>query len=747
MRQSRDTTILQIVPALITLCLISLPAWAKYSGGTGEPNNPYQIATAADLIALGNEPNDYGKCFILTADIDLDPNLPGGKIFDKAVIAPAKRLLNTRWEQFSGVAFSGVFDGHGRRLLHLTIKGTECLGLFGRTSNAEVKNLGVVDVNIVGSGDNVGGLVGLNDGSIANSYSTGSVSGMNCVGGLVGRHDDHGYVTWSCSSSSVNGTTYVGGLVGSGLGRIATSHSSSVVNGTDYVGGLVGLGRNVIAGFSSGAVNGIGRFVGGLVGENSGCVAVSYNSSKVGGTSFVGGLVGQNAGYVAMTYSTGAVKGDHFVGGLVGYNWVTYSSSVIVTSSFWDIQTSGQTTSDGGQGKTTADMQKAQTFLDAGWDLVGEALNGTCDYWQIAPGDYPMLRTDASDHLIPEGLGTAERPYLIRDARDLGTVWLEPKAHYRLAQSIDLSGMRWSLSVIPWFGGLFDGNDCVIRHLHIQGFGYLGFFGELTETASVSKLGLEAVDVNGTGEYIGALVGTNRGGSISGSYSTGLVCGAIDSVGGLVGANYEGNIHSCFGGASVRGNNSTGGLVGYNESGKIAMSYSTGAVSGGYRVGGLVGYNDIGTISSSQSTGAVSGTGRFVGGLVGLNDYYSSITSSYSNGAVSGTSCVGGLVGNVNYSCNVTTSYSSGAVRGTGDYVGGLVGIIGRESTITSSFWDADASGQAQSAGGTGKTTAQMQKAKTFLDVGWDFVGETKNGTEDIWWIDEGKDYPRLWWE
>ena len=46
-----------------------------------------------------------------------------------------------------------------------------------------------------------------------------------------------------------------------------------------------------------------------------------------------------------------------------------------------------------------------------------------------------------------------------------------------------------------------------------------------------------------------------------------------------------------------------------------------------------------------------------------------------------------------------------------------------------------------------GKTTAEMQTASTFLDAGWDFVGETKNGTEDLWWIDEGKDYPRLWWE
>jgi hypothetical protein len=40
-----------------------------------------------------------------------------------------------------------------------------------------------------------------------------------------------------------------------------------------------------------------------------------------------------------------------------------------------------------------------------------------------------------------------------------------------------------------------------------------------------------------------------------------------------------------------------------------------------------------------------------------------------------------------------------------------------------------------------------MQDIDTFQDEGWDFVGETGNGTEDIWWIDNGQDYPHLWWE
>jgi len=169
------------------------------------------------------------------------------------------------------------------------------------------------------------------------------------------------------------------------------------------------------------------------------------------------------------------------------------------------------------------------------------------------------------------------------------------------------------------------------------------------------------------------------------------------------------------------------------------MSYSTAAVSGRDYVGGLVGCHD-GTIATSYSSGSVAGTER-VGGLVGYN--LGSIDTSYSTGSVIGTESVGGLVG-WNHG-TIATSYSIGSVTGTSN-VGGLVGIA-LSSHITSSFWDIQTSSQTESAGGTGKTAVEMQTAGTFLDAGWDFVGETANGTEDIWKIAEGKDYPHLWWE
>jgi hypothetical protein len=375
------------------------------------------------------------------------------------------------------------------------------------------------------------------------------------------------------------------------------------------------------------------------VGKNGGSITTSYSTGSTSGDNNVGGLVGRNYdsflwdidGTIETSYSTSIVSGTMKVGGLVGN---ALADGRIITSSFWDVETSGQSSSDGGTGKTTAEMQDINTYLSAGWDFADEILNGTCDYWLISPGEYPRLRYQGENLQMPEGFGTAEQPYLIRDYVDLGTVWLEPLAHYRLKTSLDLSGIAWSMAVIPWFGGTFDGNGHVIRNLHIQGGRYLGLFGQLGPGAIISNLALEAVNVNGTGDCVG-------------------------------------------------------GLVGWNE-GSITSSYSAGSVSGDADVGGLVGWNG-GSITSCYSTGLVSGIGH-VGGLVGSN--------------------LGGWA---------------------------AVGIV------NSSFWDMETSGHVTSAGGTGKTTAEMQTESTFTDAGWDFVGESANGTDDIWWILEGQDYPRLW--
>jgi len=137
------------------------------------------------------------------------------------------------------------------------------------------------------------------------------------------------------------------------------------VTGYDDVGGLVGWNRGTMStSYSTGSVTGDSS-VGGLAGKNNGTASTSYSTGSVTGYVNVGGMVGENTGTVSNSYSTGSVTGDEHVGGLVGQN--LYG---VVSDSFWDTQTSGQDTSDGGTGKTTEGMMDITTFTEAGWDIT-----------------------------------------------------------------------------------------------------------------------------------------------------------------------------------------------------------------------------------------------------------------------------------------------------------------------------------------------------------------------------------------
>jgi len=291
---------------LLAIFLFGREAEAQYGGGSGAAHDPYLIYTAEQMNAIGLHEEDWDKHFKLMADIDLSN-------YDGKRGRPSFNIIGSDtgkpYWQFNGTPFTGVFDGNGHTISHLTIMGEGYHGLFGKLeSEAEVKDLGVIDVDITGS------------------YN------------------------------------YVGGLVGGNYGRVRRCYSTGVVNGNRRVGGLIGLNR--------------------------GGVSHCYSTATVGGEQAVGGLVGDNNtdGEVTHCYSTGRVSGVQLVGGLVGWN------PGDVTYCFWDTQTSGQDTSDGGTGKTTAQMQTASTFLEAGWDFVDETKNGTKDIWAILEGhDYPRL--------------------------------------------------------------------------------------------------------------------------------------------------------------------------------------------------------------------------------------------------------------------------------------------------------------------------------------------------------------------
>jgi len=575
--------IMRTITLLIIIFSLSLPAYAKYSGGSGTAEDPYQIATAEDLILLGEKPDDYHKHFILTADIDLsDLN------FERAVIAPDTNDIDYYYQ---GIPFSGHLEGQGHRIHQLHIEGSSNLGLFGQLGDgAQITNLSLVDADVVGTGSKVGLLVGYNNGSISNCSSSGTVTGKHDVGGIVGYNSYHG--------------------------SIITSYSTAIISGDSSIGGLVGRSR--------------------------GNITASYSTGSVSGEGCVGGLVGKNYGSIIACYSTGSVYRGTMIGGLVGQN--DYYRGII-TSSIWDMETSGLTFSDGGFGLTTAEMMDPYMLgligfandpnwiLDAGRDYPRLAWEGTAG--QVIP-------ESVIDWL--KGQGTEEEPYRIDTADQLILLSLTSALwdkHFVLGSDIDLAAKLQDREVfpqvvIPFFSGAFYGNGHTISHLTIRGGSYLGLFGELTPGASISNLSLEAVDVDGAGNYIGGLVGMNHG-SITNCSVTNTVSGK-SYVGGLVGQN-KGSITNSYSTGAVTGRSYLGGLVGTNwDESSITASYSTGTVSGDHNVGGLVCINS-GSITASYSTAMVTGKSN-IGGLVSRNS--GSIKTSYSSGVVTGS---GGLVG------------------------------------------------------------------------------------------------------
>ncbi len=347
-----------------------------------------------------------------------------------------------------------------------------------------------------------------------------------------------------------------------------------------------------------------------------------------------------------------------------------------------------------------------------------------------------------------------DSPIVIMNVHELQDISNDLSAHYVLGADIDASetvGWNGGAGFAPLgtdtdnsFTGTLDGNNHTITDLYIDrpDAGNVGMFGYVGDSGIVCNVGLKDADVSsGTYNCIGTLVGRNRG-TVSNSWATGHVYGGY-RVGGLVGQNEPGTVIDSHAAVEVNAEDGRiGGLVGFNVDGIVSHSYATGDVTGGWYVGGLVGRNYGGTIEYSFATGSVNG-GSCVGGLSGDNEE-GTVTDSYATGDVFGSSwAVGGLMGYV-WGCSVTNTYSTGSVDGDSE-TGGLIGYrVG--GSVTSSFWDTETSGMDTSSGGVGKTTEEMMTLSTFAEAGWD-IAHVQDHEDEIWYIDQDNDYPRLWWE
>ncbi|HOK67438.1 MAG TPA: hypothetical protein PK054_07625 [Anaerohalosphaeraceae bacterium] len=324
----------------VLLFLAGMVSAGVYSGGgDGTEGNPYRISAPADWQVLMTTPQDWDKHFQLTGDLDLTgiALTPVGTVTTK---------------------FTGVFHGEGWSISNVQLSRPmeDNVGLFGWLAGARIRDL-----------------------RIENGYA----EGRFWVGGLVGRAESS--VLENCGwTGSVKGIAYVGGIAGCSIApqsALLGCRVMGTVTGNRYVGGITGYFADAVLYYSYSQASVIGVL------------------DPLGGTAeAIGGLVGWTAGsatLIAKCYAAGLVQPPSTstpnVGGLVGLN-----SGAVIANSFWDMQVSGQNTSAGGTGKTTAQMKQSATYIDAGWDFI--------NLWEIGEHQtYPYIRNRPSADLNRDG--------------------------------------------------------------------------------------------------------------------------------------------------------------------------------------------------------------------------------------------------------------------------------------------------------------------------------------------------------
>lgn len=290
--------------------LLSGQLFAQFSGGSGEPLDPYQVSSLEELQQVKNYPDKY---FIQVNHIDA------------AATADWNNRLGFEPIGNENYYFSGYYNGNGYEIrnLHVNRPEEEYSGLFGHVQDGTIRGVILKNANILGS-NKTGGLAGqIINSLIINSSADGVIEGRTYVGGLAGYN--HGEIDNSRVNADIRGRSYVGGI--SGINRGLIINSSSKGKYTASGNSLGGISGNNYDGtishcFSEAKISGRRiTSLGGLAGSNGGLIVKSFATGEVTGNAYVGGLVGNNnGGNIVFSYSKGKTEGINLVGGLVGVN-------------------------------------------------------------------------------------------------------------------------------------------------------------------------------------------------------------------------------------------------------------------------------------------------------------------------------------------------------------------------------------------------------------------------------------------
>lgn len=523
---------------------------------------------------------------------------------------------------------------------------------------------------------NVGGVIGINSGTLSSAYNESIVNGYSNVGGIIGTNGTYTVnddtITWTrrgTVSNIVNATS-------------VTGEDESVDNVSEYVGGLVGInGGSIENGRNNGTITGT-KYVGGMVGSNAQGATLTNitndSSAAIEGEKYVGGIAGSNAGKISATDDTlinrGSITGNKFVGGVAGVN--ENGGTIENTISNIELNVKTPYTNDGnlnndpaffggvvGQNSGTIIGATNQSSVDVAADgatyvggIIGQNTSTGTLEGKIRNGG-----TVSGLSNVGGIIGENKNANLLNNDDNNERLEITNTGSVRATQG-GAAGIFYSNNISGTEG---DTNANAINNVDITNSGTVtggtdensvtgGLFG--INSGNITNSTLTNTGVVTGGGTVGGLIGNNSGSATDSTFTNSGTVSGNTNVGGLFGTNsgkFETSSLINTVNAQVIGIENVGGLIGYN----------TGTITGGrdeadsyykYKV-----YNNgvinVGTWTDSDGDGVVdvdtnefnAQAGSDIGGLIGENAVGGNLTAGYNTGAINanGSTNVGGIAG------------------------------------------------------------------------------------------------------
>ena len=595
-------------------------------------------------------------------------------------------------------------------------------GIVGINSSGEFKDdandgeltNGIYDVEstgsvIAGSSSAIaGGLVGTNNGGIANSFSDSAVtvdtnvtSGTSAgLGGVVGINN--GNVQYVDSLGVTNGgatnSSNIGGIIGTNNGNMYSGYNESIVSGKDNVGGIIGTnakGKKVENVVNATGVEGTNN-VGGLIGDNRGNVTNGRNNGTITGNKNVGGMVGINGENSTLTNlvndSSAAITGEQYVGGIAGSNAGTITTGNEETDKTVNLINRGTITGQQYVGGVAGSNSGIITNANNDVELNVKDSTADAEFFGGIAGE------NTEKGIINNATNTA-------DVNADGAAYVGGIVGENNGTLKDMAGNSGNVTGKDYVGGVAGKNNAVNNDplngveasntgtVFATGGGAGGIFAVNNANITNSKLTNNGTVIGNGGNGTGGIFGVNTG-NISTSSLKNEVDGQVigmNNVGGLIGVN-TGNITGGRDDADSyykykiynNGVINVGTYIYNNQNGEYEFQVDTGS-----NIGGLIGNNadetamggKKGSLTAGYNTGAINASGSTnVGGIAGSNAgtidqvFNTVMTENGQNQTITGGTNVGGLVGD--NTGTITNAYNTSNVVATNQdgIVGNLVG-------------------------------------------------------------------------